>query len=407
MPLMLFSQEKKPASLPVLPNCHECGAKATCAYPAQTNPRQQADVVFVVNRPAGDYDLALADALNYSDLTRYCARVGFSLASAAVLPAAACFSAKEEAWKHCSPLLASEIRRLKPKLVVPVGPDPTSSVISTFWNAPAELQDRWYGYAIPERSLNAWICPVGLANPGSRNTIASNTWLFRWLRNAKDHNYRPWGPDSVDPLQCVKIIENSDEVFDVLARASKASLVAFDYETTGLKPEWSCHRVYSLGLSWVEGDEVVGYAFMVLPKHHDAIRAFLTSPARKIAANMKFEDRWSRQIFRVSVTNWQWDTMLASHWENPAPATKGHKLMAFARLGVPYYASAIEGFFDAKKNSQPNNIFHAPIRPLLTYNAMDAVTELLLASIQMVENGIIAKHFVPAKYLPRGKHEAD
>ena len=403
MPLALFpTQAKKQSALPVLPNCHACGAKATSAYPAQVNPRQSADVVFVVDKLAGDYDLALADNLAYSDLVRYCSRVGFPIQSAAIVPVAACYSAKDEAWRHCQPLLASELKRLNPKLIIPIGHDATSSVGSRYWGTSAEIQERWYGYQIPERSLNAWICPLGLAGKEKRNTIASNTWLYKWLQAAKHKIYRPWGPESVDPLKCVNwMINTSSAVYDVLKRAQAAPIVAFDYETTGLKPEWDCHSVVSMGLSWVENGEVVGYSFLTHPEHWDAIREFLQSPVRKIAANMKFEDRWSRHFFKSHVAGWQWDTLLATHWENPTTNTKSHKFQAFTRLGVPYYAGDVEAYFDSERNSKQNNIFKAPVGQLLLYNAMDAVTELLLASIQMVEGGIIKKHFVPEKYLPK------
>lgn len=368
----------------------------------QKTPRSSADVVFVVDKPIFDTDLALADiGLNYSDITRYCQRVGFPVNSAALVAAAACPSATEGAYMHCAPHMDAEIRRLNPKVVIPVGRAATTAVITKYWRHAAELQDRWYGYTIPDRSLNAWICPVGIANEEGRNTAVSQTWLYRWLKTATAIQERPWADGSASPESTLNLIEDPDQVDAVLKAATKAPVVAFDYETTGRKPEWSCHRVYSLGLAWTEGDEIKTYAFTIQPRHYPAVRAFLTSRVPKIAANMKFEDRWGREIFGVQTKNWVWDTMLASHWANPMMGTKGHKFLAYAHLGVPYYAGEVEPYFESTSNSTINKIFQVPVTSLLHYNGMDAATELILASMQMIEGGIRNEHIVPDKYLPR------
>jgi hypothetical protein len=115
---------------------------------------------------------------------------------------------------------------------------------------------------------------------------------------------------------------------------------------------------------------------------------------------MKFEERWSAAKLGVRVRNWWWDTMQAAHWENPIDGITGLKFQAFARLGISYFAEDVEGYFEAPTNSQRNKIHQIPIQQLLDYNGMDAISELLLASVQMVDNRIIDKHFVPEKYLP-------
>lgn len=118
---------------------------------------------------------------------------------------------------------------------------------------------------------------------------------------------------------------------------------------------------------------------------------------------MKFEERWSHAKLGTWVKNWWWDTMQAAHWIDPNPGVTGLKFQAFAKLGMPYFAGEVDGFFSSDSNSERNRIHQVPIQSLLVYNGVDSVAELLLASVQMHENAIIQEHFVPARYLPNQK----
>jgi hypothetical protein len=225
---------------------------------------------------------------------------------------------------------------------------------------------------------------------------------YQQLRDAMRISGRPW-PDGCVPLESrIRQIYDPQEINAELDKITQtAQIVAFDYETTGRKPEWDTQIIVSMAVAYTAGDELHCISFPVYADTHDAIRRFLASDIRKIAANMKFEDRWSRSKLGVQVRRWWWDTMQAAHWENPNSGVTGLKFQAFAKLGVPYFAGDVESYFESETNSQRNKILSVPWPKLLTYNGMDAIVELLLASQQMVENGIIKEHFVPSKYLPR------
>jgi hypothetical protein len=218
---------------------------------------------------------------------------------------------------------------------------------------------------------------------------------------------RPWPDGSIDVKSIVRDIYTQAEIRDALQKASRARVAAFDYESTGLKPEWDNQLLVSMSVAWIEGDKIECVAFPVYRDSYDDIRGFLTSDVKKVAANMKFEDRWSRVKLGVQVRKWFWDTMQAAHWENPNSGITGLKFQAFARLGVPYFAGDVESFFESPSNRERNKILSLPIRTLLTYNGIDSVVELLLASVQMVDNGVIKEHFVPSKYLPTRNQEND
>ncbi len=397
----LFASAKLTKSLPVVPLCGTCKADRSCRHPKQTWPGKPAKVVFVVDKAGDDAPNALLDG-QFGRLGTVCSRVGVTLDAYPKVPAAACPGASNEAWRHCQPLVASELARLNPEVVIPYGPRATQSVIGRYWQTPAELYDRWYGAVIPCRDLNAWICPVGLMGEYKRMLDVSSMFEYQQLRDAMRISGRPW-PDGCVPLESrIRQIYDPQEINAELDKITQtAQIVAFDYETTGRKPEWDTQIIVSMAVAYTAGDELHCISFPVYADTHDAIRRFLASDIRKIAANMKFEDRWSRSKLGVQVRRWWWDTMQAAHWENPNSGVTGLKFQAFAKLGVPYFAGDVESYFESETNSQRNKILSVPWPKLLTYNGMDAIVELLLASQQMVENGIIKEHFVPSKYLPR------
>lgn len=384
MPLLTNTKITK--SLSILPDCVNCGASNCRTNFKQLTSKRQADIVIVADGP-GKALQSLAE------------RTGADLAGYTLIPVSACPGASEEAWKHCQPLVASEIARLKPKVVIPFGPKATQSVVGRYWQNPAELYDRWYGYQIPCQQLNAWICPVGTVAPQKGQIEISQMWAYRWFRDATRIKNRPW--ETVPDInKTVMLLTDPRKIQGFLKYAATLELSAFDYETTGLKPEWPNHKIWSMSIAFVREGKLCSVAFPVYGDNHDAIRGYLASPGKKIAANMKFEDRWSRMKLGAEVNNWYWDTMQAAHIENPSRGVAGLKFQAFARLGIPQYATEIEPYLQSENNRTLNGITAAPLKSLLVYCGLDSAIELMLASIQMFEAGLIKQHFVPREYLP-------
>ncbi len=403
MPLLTKPQITK--QLSVLPNCNACGAAAKCRSPKLTWPGKQADIVFVVDGVEQDSPSGLQDS-PYNRLDGLCKRVGIEMRDYALVPASACFGASEEAWRHCQPLMASELSRLRPRVIIPFGSKATQSVVGRFWQRPAELFDRWYGYQIPCQQLNAWICPVGSVAPQKGQMDISQMWAYRWLRDAVRLTGRPWDHGVPDIKDCVTVLTDPAKIQEFLGFAKNLPITSLDWETLGLKPENSSMRIWSAAIAYRDEDEIVSVAFPVFEDCHDALRAYLTGPGRIIAHNMKFEARWAKQKLGVFPANLYWDSMQAAHIENPMSGVTGLKFQAFARLGVPYFADEVEGYFNQTDSNTPNNIAASPLVPLLTYNGIDSAVELILASIQMKQADLIRQHFVPEKYLPSNLHSA-
>ncbi|KKK64622.1 hypothetical protein LCGC14_2982360, partial [marine sediment metagenome] len=155
------------------------------------------------------------------------------------------------------------------------------------------------------------------------------------------------------------------------------------YETDRLKPDADDSQIISCAIS--NGEHTVAYPWV-----GEAIietSRLLRSPIPKIAANIKFEERWTRKVLGHGVRNWKRDTMQAAHVLNNEPGITSVKFQAFVRLGVGDYDSHIVPYFKSASSNAPNRIKELNLSDLLLYNGMDALLEFKIAEKQMKEMG--------------------
>jgi hypothetical protein len=105
----------------------------------------------------------------------------------------------------------------------------------------------------------------------------------------------------------------------------------------------------------------------------------------KIAANAKFEERWTRKTFGHGINKWDFDTMLAAHLLDNKPGVCGLKFQAFVKLGQESYNDHIEPYLKADGSNEENRIKEIAIKELLIYNGLDSLLEWKLAKIQKRE----------------------
>lgn len=372
-----------------VPDCLSCPARRLCERPKRLTQRESAKVLIVT-----DYALRLPDGSptrEYHMIKNLLGRVGFSMDDVVTIPCMASDQAPETAWAQCQPLMIAEIQRLNPTVIIPWGKSAIASVLGWLWGKTVEMREIWYGYQIPCRELNAWVVPMGRLGGKAKNSKmvgVADVWAYRHLKAGMSLTARPY---KTVPEYKVRTLYNKGEIVDALAEAAASSLSAFDYESTGLKPDQKKQKLISCGVSWLVGDVPETVAFCIDRDVVPALKNYLVSPSRKVAANAKFEVRWSKAKLGVDVTHVVWDTLLAAHWENPTKATKGLKFQAFARLGVKYFAGSVEHHFEDVGPDGLNMIHRVPLHELLLYNGIDAVAELDLAILQMRENGITTK----------------
>jgi len=283
--------------------------------------------------------------------------------------------------KYCRPALIAEIKKLQPVSILLFGASAVESVIGYLWKDDEKFAlNRWVDWNIPSQEWNCWISvhyhPSYLerSNDDLLNLIAR-----KQLKSALVKTKRPWKtiPDYASnieiiykPSQAAKAIRDLKPTF------------AFDYETNCLKPEYEGAEIVSCSMS--DGERTIAY-----PWAGEAIEQtseWLKSPLRKIAANMKFEERWTRYFLKHGVRNWHWDTMLAAHVLNNAPGITGLKFQSFVRLGLKPYDIHIEPYLKPKgRNEKLNRIRELPIKDVLEYNGMDSYLEHKIAGIQKLE----------------------
>ena len=286
----------------------------------------------------------------------------------------------------CRKRVIDTIDGYQPRLILLFGEMAMKSVIHGNWRKDDKLPtlDQMRGWVIPDRTYNAWICvlnnPIMVAEAGREIITIWEQDLERALLR------------STEPLPTDVFEESKVEIVeDLKFLTTLTGPVAFDYETTGLKPHNTAkHEIICMSVC---NDWDKSYAFMMptdpIQKHY--IKQFLKSNVGKIAQNMKFEINWSQNILKYVPNNWVWDTMLATHVMDNRSGVTGLKFQTYVQFGVVDYNSDVSPYLKAKdyKNGNAVNKIKDLIktedgkRKLLMYCGLDSLFEYRLAMLQM------------------------
>ena len=241
---------------------------------------------------------------------------------------------------------------------------------------------RWAGFHIPSIELNAWICPtyhpshVMRENKEHLREITSEHLRAAYQREGS----RPFHKIP-DFLSEVRVILDPGEAAEIIRSHKDDTEAAFDLETNMIKPEGEGSEIVSCAISWQS--ETI--AFPWIGEAIKATREFIRCPTWKIAANMKYEDRWIRHHLKTRVRNWHWDTMIAAHHIDNRPWITGLKFQAFVNFGATNYAQHVEQYFQSDSPMTPNRVREVKTEDLLLYNGCDALFTLMLAGRQMLQ----------------------
>jgi len=376
-----------------IPQCGACGLSKRCASPKmEPAGHGERGILFVSEAPgreedeagyqlvgeASDYLDKLVSELGY-DLERDCWRTS----SVICRPGNRKPTAKE--IQACRANLIKFIKKEKPIVIIPLGSCAVRAVVEPYRKKDIGPIARWTGWQIPSLELNAWICPVW--HPIyvlKEDNPALDLWQRRYMQAALDKRLSPY-PDKVpDYNSRVKIIVEAKKAAQIIDKfTAHGRPIAFDYETDRLKPDHKDSRIVSCSIS--DGKRTIAYPWV-----GEAIKAtsqLLKSPIAKYAANMKFEERWTRAILGHGVRNWKWDCMQAAHILNNTPGISSLKFQAFVRLGVGDYDSHVSPYLKAESSNVPNRIKQVSLSALLLYNGLDSLLEHKISEQQMKEIG--------------------
>ena len=296
--------------------------------------------------------------------------------------------------QQCRPNLIKTIKELKPKTIILLGGTAVASLIGYTWKESPGGISQWVGWCIPDREFNTWICPT--YHPAyllrSNGDPALRLWFKRHLKAAFRKKEQPW-KTIPDYWKQVRIAYDAMEAACLLESLmdDESSPIAFDYETNMLKPDSSEARIVSCSVAWhsYNDNDVRAVSYLWRGEVIKATQELLRSNVPKIAANLKFEERWTRKMFGHGVRNWIWDTMQAAHVLDNRTGITGLKFQAYVQLGQPPYDDKVALFFRSKGSNELNQIHKVPVNELLLYNGLDALLEFKLAEIQMKRLGIV------------------
>lgn len=278
---------------------------------------------------------------------------------------------------YCRANLIKTIEEWEPQVILTLGRSALASVIPLCWKGDVGPLERWVGWRIPFAAH--WICPT--YHPSFLLRI-KNELMDRMFTEHLSTAFEIDCPPSKDPAlaEKVEVLLDDAMVFSALREMhQRGGWVAVDYETNCIKPEYPKARIVSCAAS--NGKRTISYPW--LGKAIEGTRLLLQSPrTRKIASNLKFEDRWTRFHLKADVANWGWDTMIAAHCLDNRPNTTSLKFQALVQMGVPTYNENVEPYLDVRGRGLYNRIEDIDLSTLLLYGGMDAILEYRLALLQ-------------------------
>lgn len=286
----------------------------------------------------------------------------------------------------CRTLVWNDLKENKPKVILALGGAAVESILGHRWHKDMGGITQWRGWCIPDKELNAWVCPtyhpsyiMAHAPPVAEVIFMQDlerafSMLDRKIPTTKDYEKKVCVLTDVESATAC--------LLDILA--AKPPLLAFDYETTGKKPHAQGHAIKTCAMCW-HPKEAFAFPMFEQNTFRVALKRVLRHPSiGKIACNLNFEELWTRVVLGYGVLPWSWDVMLASHIIDNRHSVTGLKFQVYANFGIPDYDSEVEGLLKTSENNDNafNRIDEIPLKTLLLYNGLDALFTRKLASVQ-------------------------
>jgi len=333
----------------------------------------------------------------------------------------------------CRKHLFDEIARSKPNVIIPLGGHGLWSLLEGRWKRDNHFGiTRWRGLTIPDHELGAWVCPtfhpsyvqrnqdipateiiwrrdleraIGLVNEPLPTKPDPNInflderqigpfLLSIWKSSQASNNLPHVGlkPGTQEWMECwKKFPKNQQEMIEYMKNPTlcqQGNTIAFDYETTGLKPYREGHEIICCSVA-TNPKEVSVWMWRDMDGEATALYKSVMQNLniRKIAGNMKFEQVWTRQILGHDVKRWYWDTVIAAKSLDYRLGNSSVKFQAYSRLGVLGYDESIDPYIRSANNDPNgfNRMKEVSKKELLEYCAWDSVLEYHIAMKQMEE----------------------
>ena len=300
----------------------------------------------------------------------------------------------------CRPRVLSAVFRFRPRVIVLHGTEAVVSLLAHRWQGNLGGITRWRGWTIPDRDLNAWVCPT--FHPAyvmrAEGEYGEAYIIFEQdLKRAFSLVNKPL-PRFCDEEKQVEIVEDVREVRKLLWALNRTEgFLAFDIETTGLRPYDPQQEIVCISFcrSWKRA--------YVIPALKDRktvflLRQLLENPRiGKIAANMKFEETWMIIKYGIRPSPWAFDVMLAAHVLDNRQGVTGLKFQAYVNFGLLGYDKEVAPYLKSNETSTLNRVPQMMENPelrkkLMMYCGVDSLVTYRLAMKQMKELGVYGRN---------------
>ncbi len=317
-----------------------------------------------------------------------------------MVPSCRCYTSKNPTLMQidcCTPLLRKTIEEIKPKHIWILGKSAFNTYIRAFYPKRFKSEDSkdddamtlWRRRRIPCPETEAWIYPMwhpnALANY-SKNMFFEKVYMedLKWVTNFVDEDK----PEFSDWYKDVDIVLDHEEIIKKLnIIKNKAHHIAFDYETTGLKPFNKGHKIVSISIASYYKDNTPVIKTIAFPFCHRkgsrktqylSVKKIWTEilknkNIKKIAHNAKFENLWTRVCLKTRIKGWHFCTQLASYILDERHKSSGLKFQSYVRWGIPDYDKNTKEYLSAETSNAFNKAEKAPLDLLLLYNGIDSL----------------------------------
>jgi uracil-DNA glycosylase family 4 len=279
----------------------------------------------------------------------------------------------------CRCFVFQEVHKYKPEIIFLMG----DQAIQSFYGHRMRDDEgvpsvrRMRGFQIPDYELGAWVVPI--EHPSFVLKREKNPVVRLIMAQDIRKGLEKQGvslPSYPVPDKCIRTDLSVEEIINFLGKVkARKPRIAFDYETTGLKPHAKGHKVYSIGVA-VSPTRAVAFQ-----PHRREIKALwreilLDPDIYKVTHNIAMEFTWSAECFDCIPEGMDYDTRLVAHLEDNREGITGLKFQTFLHYGIMDYSDVVGPFLRSSKGSGDNGfnrIKNAPLKQLMKYNALDAL----------------------------------
>lgn len=383
-------------------DCANCPLKGRKQYTCKT---RKGSILLIGDRPLdGDLDAELAlqgsgwDGLfNQIDYLGYPAQ---DVSTAYAIPCTGAFGEKDgdRAALSCHNRIMDTVRESGAKVIVPMGRLAILALIGPRFIGRISKAgpDSLIGYQIPDQELGRWVCSTyAYSDTLNDKAVQERKRFSEHLGAAMKLVTADFPVHNFETEIITKIPHAIEAIQQVEAEGVP---LTFDYETTGLKPYRTGHRIVCASMTL--NNKGIAFPFAefasIEPKFLQAWSSLMASTkARKIAHNMQFEQEWTRVRgggVIIPADAWNWDTQLAAHClDNTAPT--GLKWQVYAKAGLLGWDDKVDQYITTARGDEDrlfganafNCIDDCPMEDLLQYNAVDSAVAHYLYKQQRKE----------------------